>query len=166
MDIIRQYFPLCWLNVSVLNLPSSTRFFKHNLVFYFAIVFFIQFNMVDDIDSIFEVVLETLLTLAFIALVLLLNGTFHVFIQVSSAILFCENVVALFLAPILFWVTIAEDTPSYMTLGLFLVWDLIIVGRIFKDVLRVNNAAGLVVSLFYFLTSYGGAYGLYSLLVG
>lgn len=166
MDIIRQYFPLCWLNVSVLNLPRSTRFFKHNLIFYFTIVFFIQFNMVDDIDSILEVLLETSLTLAFIALVLLLNGTIGAFIQVSSAVLFCENVVALFLAPILFWATVAEDTPSYMTLALFLLWDLIIVGRIFKDVLRVNNAAGLVVALFYFLTSYGGAYGLYSLLVG
>lgn len=166
MDIIRQYFPLCWLNVSVLNLPRSTRFFKHNLIFYFMIVFFIQFNMVDDIDSILEVLLETSLTLAFIALVLLLNGTIGAFIQVSSAVLFCENVVALFLAPILFWATVAEDTPSYMTLALFLLWDLIIVGRIFKDVLRVNNAAGLVVALFYFLTSYGGAYGLYSLLVG
>ncbi|ATG91163.1 hypothetical protein [Methylomonas koyamae] len=166
MDIIRQYFPLCWLNVSVLNLPRSTRFFKHNLIFYFTIVFFIQFNMVDDIDSILEVLLETSLTLAFIALVLLLNGTIDAFIQVSSAVLFCENVVAVFLAPILFWATVAEDTPSYMTLALFLLWDLIIVGRIFKDVLRVNNAAGLVVALFYFLTSYGGAYGLYSLLVG
>lgn len=106
--------------------------------------------MVDDIDSILEVLLETSLTLAFIALVLLLNGTINAFIQVSSAVLFCENVVALFLAPILFWATVAEDTPSYMTLALFLLWDLIIVGRIFKDVLRVNNAAGLVVALFYF----------------
>ncbi|WFP51799.1 hypothetical protein PL263_07155 [Methylomonas sp. EFPC3] len=166
MDIIRQYFPLCWLNVSVLNLPASPRFFKHNLIFYFSIVFFVQFNMVDDIDSIFEVMLETLLTLAFIALVLLTNGTFGDFIRVSSAILFCENVVALFLAPILFWVTVAEDTPSYMTLSLFLLWDLIIIGRIFKDALRINNTAGLVMSLFYFLISYGGAYGLYSLLIG
>jgi hypothetical protein len=166
MDIIRHYFPLCWLNVSVLDLPKSTRFFKHNAVFYFIAVFFIQFNMSDDIDTIFEVLLETLLTLGFIALVLLLNRTFNTFIQVASAILFCENVVAMFLIPIVFWVTVAEDTPSYTTLALFLSWDMAIIARIFKDVLQVNTPASLVVSLFYFLTSYGGAYGIYSLVIG
>ncbi|WP_446810344.1 hypothetical protein ACH50O_01775 [Methylomonas sp. 2BW1-5-20] len=166
MDIIRHYFPLCWLNVSVLDLPKSTRFFKHNAIFYFIAVFFIQFNMSDDIDTIFEVLLETLLTLGFIALVLLLNRTFNIFIQVASAILFCENVVAIFLIPIVFWVTVAEDTPSYTTLALFLSWDMAIIARIFKDVLQVNTPASLVVSLFYFLTSYGGAYGIYSLVIG
>ncbi|OQW75178.1 MAG: hypothetical protein BVN35_08720 [Proteobacteria bacterium ST_bin11] len=166
MGIIRHYFPLCWFNVSVLDLPRSTRFFKHNTIFYFIAVFFIQFNMSDDIDSIFEVLLETLLTLGFIALVLLLNKTFNSFIQVATAILFCENVVAIFLIPIVFWVTVAEDTPSYTTLALFLIWDMAIIARIFKDVLQVNTPASLVVSLFYFLTTYGGAYGIYSLVGG
>lgn len=166
MGIFRHYFPLCWFNVSVLDLPSSARFFKHNAIFYFVVVFFIQFNMVDDIDSVFEVLLETLLTLGFIALVLALNRSFAQFIQVSSAILFCENIVAIFLVPIVFWVTVAEDTTSYATLALFLTWDMAIVARIFKDVLRVNTPASLVVSLFYFLTTYGGAYGIYSLLIG
>jgi len=146
--------------------PDRRAFFKNNAIFYFIAVFFIQFNMSDDIDSAFEVLLETLLTLGFIALVLLLNRTFNTFIQVASAILFCENVVAIFLIPIVFWVTVAEDTPSYATLALFLMWDMAIIARIFKDVLQVNTPASLVVSLFYFLTTYGGAYGIYSLVGG
>ncbi|WKJ91616.1 hypothetical protein QZJ86_05635 [Methylomonas montana] len=166
MDIIRHYFPLCWLNVSVLDLPRSTRFFKHNAIFYFIAVFFIQFNMSDDIDSIFEVLLETGLTLAFIAVVLWLNRTSHAYVQVASAILFCENVVAIFLVPIVFWVTVAEDTLSYSTLALFLLWDMIIIARIFKDVLRINTPASFVISLIYFLTTYGGAYSIYSLVGG
>jgi hypothetical protein len=72
----------------------------------------------------------------------------------------------MFLIPIVFWVTVAEDTPSYTTLALFLSWDMAIIARIFKDVLQVNTPASLVVSLFYFLTSYGGAYGIYSLVIG
>ncbi len=163
MGVIRQYFPLCWFNVSVFDLPRSTRFFKHNAIFYFIAVFFIQFNMSDDIDTIFEVLLETGLTLTFIALVLWLNQTFHLYVQVASAILFCENVVALFLIPIVFWVTVAEDAPSYAMLALFLLWDMAIIARIFKDVLQINTPASLVVSLVYFLTTYGGAYGIYSL---
>lgn len=166
MDFIRHYFPLCWLNVSVLDLPRSTRFFKHNAIFYFIVVFFIQFNMADDIESIFEVILETALTLGFIGMVLFLNGSSHSYVQVGSAVLFCENVVALFLVPVVFWVTVAEDVPSYTVLALFLLWDMTIIAHIFKDALQVNTAASLVVSFFYFFATYGGAYGIYSLVSG
>lgn len=166
MSFIRHYLPLCWFGVSVLDLPRSTSFLKNNAIFYFVIVFFIEFNMVDDFDIIFEVLLETALTLGFIALILVLNGSIHSFVEVSSALLFCENVVALFLLPVVFWVTLAEDTLSYLTLALLVFWDMGIVAAIFRDVLKINRPAGFVVSLFYFLMSYGGAYGLYSLLIG
>ena len=166
MDFIRNYLPLCWFNVSVLDLPRSVSFLKNNAIFYFVIVFFIEFNMVDDFDIIFEVLLETLLTLGFIALVLVLNGSMHRFVEVGSALLFCENVVALFLLPVVFWVTLSEDTASYLMLTLLLLWDMSIVAAIFRDELKINRPASMVVSLFYFLMSYGGAYGLYSLLIG
>lgn len=166
MDFIRHYLPLCWFNVSVLDLPRSVSFLKNNAIFYFVIVFFIEFNMVDDFDIIFEVLLETLLTLGFIALVLVLNGSMHRFVEIGSALLFCENVVALFLLPVVFWVTLSEDTASYLMLTLLLLWDMSIVAAIFRDELKINRPASMVVSLFYFLMSYGGAYGLYSLLIG
>jgi hypothetical protein len=166
MDNIRQYLALCWVGVSPLELPRSPRFFQQNLIFYFTVTFFIQFNMSDDIEAIFEVILETLLTLGFIATVLLLNRSFHSFIQVGSAVLFCQNVIALMLVPVVFWVTVAEDTPSYLVLSLFILWAMILIGHIFKQVLQVNRPASLVVSLFYFLIAYGGAYGIDSLLAG
>lgn len=166
MELIRYYLPLCWLNVSALELPSSTRFFKYNIYFYFGMVFFIKFNMSDDLETVFEVLIETGLTLGFIALVLGLNGTFHTYVQVASAILFCENAVGIFLVPIVFWVTVAEDALSYSALAVFFLWDMLMIARIFKDVLMINRPASLVMSLFYFLSSYGGAYGIYSLIAG
>lgn len=166
MDNIRQFLPLCWLSASPLDLPRSPRFFQQNLVFYFAVAFFIQFNMSDDVEAVFEVILETLLTLSFIATVLLLNRSFHAFIQIGSAVLFCQNMVALLLVPVVFWVTVAEDTPSYVVLSIFIFWAAILIAHIFKQVLQINRPASLVVSLFYFLIAYGGAYGIDSLLSG
>lgn len=136
------------------------------MVFYFAMAFFIQFNMSDDIEAIFEVFLETGLTVGFVAALLILNRSFHGFIQIGSAVLFCQNAVALLMLPVVFWVTVAEDTQSYTVLGLFILWAMILISHIFRQVLQVNRPASFIVSLFYFLIAYGGAYGIDSLLMG
>jgi hypothetical protein len=128
--------------------------------------FFIQFNMTDEIESFTEVILETLLNLGFIALTLSLNRNMHAYIQVSSAILFCENVVSIFLLPIMFWATVAEDWLSYGILGVMILWNWIMVGVIFKRVLDINTTAGMVMSLFYFLFSFGGGFAINSMLTG
>ncbi|MGZ4957665.1 MAG: hypothetical protein ACXV7J_00295 [Methylomonas sp.] len=135
-------------------------------MFYFALAFFIQFNMSDDIEAIFEVILETGLTVGFVAALLILNRSFHSFVQIGSAVLFCQNVVALLMVPAVFWATVAEDTQSYTVLSLFLLWALILISHIFRQVLQINRPASFIVSLFYFLTAYGGAYGIDSLLMG
>lgn len=166
MDNIRHYLALCWLDASPLELPRSPRFFKQNLFFYFAVMFFIQFNMSDDIEAVFEVILETALTLGFIAAIMLLNRSFYAYIQVGSAVLFCQNAIALLLVPVVFWVTIAEDTTSYAILSIFMLWGAVLIAHIFKQVLQINKPASLVVSLIYFIITYGGAYGIDSLLAG
>jgi len=166
MELVKQYFALCWLTVSPLELPRSTRFFKQNLVFNFIIFSFIHFNMTDDFESITEVIIETLLNLGFIGLVLWLNRSFHSYIQVASAVLFSENIVAIFLIPIMFWATIVEDWLSYGTLGLALMWSWLMIAVIFKNVLNINRLAGLVMSLFYFLFSFGGGFAINSFLTG
>lgn len=166
IDNIRQFLPLCWLGVSPLELPRSSRFFKQNIAFYFAVAFFIQFNMSDDIEAIFEVILETLLSLGFVATVLLLNQSFHSFAQVNASIFFCQNLIALPAIPVMFWMTVAENTASYLALGLIIFWASLINAHIFKYALQINRPASLVVSLFYFITTYGGAYGIDSLLAG
>ena len=166
MGIIRQYMALCWFAVSPLELPRSTRFFKYNLIFNFAIFFFIHFNMTDDIESATEVIFETLLNLGFIALTLWINRSIQSFIQVSSSVLFCENMVAIFLVPIMFWATVVEDWWGYGSLAIAVVWSWIIIAVIFKKVLHINSLAGLVMSLFYFLFSFGGGFAINSFLTG
>ncbi len=166
MDMFKQYLNLCWFSVSPLELPRSTAFFKLNLLVSLALFFFIQFNMTDEIESISEVILETLLNLGFIALVLWLNKNMYAYIQVGTAILFCENVVALLLIPVMFWVTVAEDWLSYGMLLIGILWNWTMLGVIFKQALNINLLAGLIMSIFYILFSFGGGFALNSFLTG
>ena len=166
MDIIGEYLALCWFDSSPLEMTRSTRFFKQNLLFHFVIVFFIQFNMTDDIESVTEVIFEIVLSLGFIGLILWFNDSMHAYVQVGSAVIFCQNVLALFLVPIMFWATVAENWPSYTVLILVLVWNWLATAIIFKKVLTVNILAGLIVSLFYLLTSFGGGFAINSFVSG
>lgn len=166
MGLIKQYLALCWFAVSPLELPRSTPFFRSNLIFNFLIFFFIHFNMTDDIESISEVLIETLLNLGFIALTLWLNGSTHTYIQVSSAILFCENIVAIVIIPIMLWATVAENWWGYGSLFLAMSWNWVMVAVIFKKALRINVLAGIIMALLYFVFSFGGGFAINSFLTG
>lgn len=122
--------------------------------------------MTDEIESITEVIIETLLTLGFIAFTLGLHRTMYTYIQVCSSVLFCENVIAVLLVPIMFWTTIAEDSLSYGVLLVILLWNLIMIASIFKKIMNINTLAGMVMSLFYILFSFGGGFAINSLISG
>lgn len=165
MDILKQYLSLCWLQNNPLTLPRSVSFLKQNLLFYFVVEFLMQTNMTDDpIDSFIEVTLETLLVLMFIGVLLFLNRTLYAYIQVATAVIFCANVVGLFIVPVVVWLTVSEDILSYYLFAILLLWNYILTTYIFKQVLAINIPASLVLSFFYFVITYFGAFGLGQLL--
>ncbi len=161
MDIIRQYLPLCWFSLNPLDLPRSFSFLKYNIFFYFTLEFFLQANMTDDpVESFYEVLFETVLTLVLVATVLALNKILYVYVQVLTALLFVLNAVATSLIPVLVWMTTTEDPLSLYVLGLQLFWGFFLVAYILGRTLAINWPASLVMALFYFLVTYLGAYGL------
>ncbi len=164
MDNFKLYLPLCWLNANPVDLPRSTRFLNQNLVFYFIVELFIQANMIDPFEALFEVLIETTLTLSFVGLILFLNKTTHLYVQILTAVLFCENVIAFFGVPVVIWLTVTEDSLSYYLMGLLVLWDFILITYIIKKVLLINTAASLTISFFYFGMTYAGAYALTLLL--
>jgi len=164
MNTFKLYLPLCWLKVNPLDLPRSVPFLKQNFWFYFIVELFIQANMIDPSEAFFEVIVETSLTFAFVGLILFLNKTNHLYVQIITAVLFCENVVAFFGVPVVIWLTVSENIFSYYLFGLLIFWDFILITFIIKSVLSINTAASLTISFFYFLMTYVGAYGLTLLL--
>lgn len=165
MDILKQYLPLCWLKNNPLELPRSVYFFKQNLLFYFVVEYFMQTNMTDDpFESFTEVSIEIFLTLLFIGVMLFFNRTLYAYVQVTTAIIFCANIIGLFVVPVVIWLTVSEDPLSYYFFALLLFWDYAVVTYIIRQVLSVNIFASLVLALFYFTATYFGAFALGQLL--
>jgi hypothetical protein len=164
MNTFKLYLPICWLKVNPLDLPRSVEFLKQNFWFYFIVELFIQANMIDPSEAFFEVIVETSLTFAFVGLILFLNKSTHLYVQIITAVLFCENIVAFFGVPVVIWLTVSESIISYYLFGLLIFWDFILITFIIKKVLSINTAASLTISFFYFVMTYVGAYGLTLLL--
>jgi hypothetical protein len=161
VDFLRQYLPLCWFSRNPLELTRSMSFFRLNLLFYFVVEYFMQANMTDDpFESFTEVSIETILTLLFIGFVLLLNKTLYIYIQITTAIIFCANIVSLFIIPVLIWLTVTEDILSYYLLGVIFLWDFMLVAYILGKALSINLPASLALSVFYFIATYLGAFAL------
>lgn len=114
----------------------------------------------DPLESFYEVTFETLLTLFFIGVILFFNKTLYAYIQVSTAILVCANVVSLFIVPVAVWLTVSEDALSYYVLSLLVIWDYALVTYIFKQTLNINLPASIALALLYFTLTYFGAFAL------
>lgn len=158
-NLFKLYLPLCWLKTNPVDLLRSVPFLKWNLGFYFVLELFIQANMINPNEAFFEVIIETGFTLGFVALILFVNRNIHLYVQIITAVLFCENIVAIFGIPIVVWLTVTENIFSYYVLGALFLWDFVLITSIIKKVLGINRIASLVISFFYFLMTYVGAYG-------
>jgi hypothetical protein len=166
IEILRQYLPLCWFKHNPLKLTRSMSFFKENLLFYFIVEYFMQTNMTDDpFESFTEVTIQTLLTLLFIGFILRLNKTLYAYIQVTTSILVCANIISIFVIPVLIWLTVTEDILSYYCLALLFIWEFTVISYIFRKSLAINTAASLALSVFYFTATYLGAFALGQILI-
>lgn len=160
MEILLQYLPLCWFKSHPLQLPDSKAFFKQNLIFYFVAEFLAQANMITVSEAFVEVIMDVGLTLVFVWVLLSVNRSMHNFIQIATAVLFCENVVSLFAVPIIAWVTLTHSLLSYLFLVVVIVWNYALITYIMKKVLAVDTTAGIIVALLYFICIYVVAYSL------
>ena len=161
MDTFSEYLMLCWLSNDPLELPRSTSLFKKSLIIYFAICYLLQANMTDDpVESLYEVGIQIALMLAFIGGMLVLNQSLYAFVQIATAFVFTANIIAIFIVPVVVWLTVSEDPYSYYLCFLFIGWYYAIVAYILKNTLVINIPASMVLALFYFIVTYLGAFAL------
>jgi hypothetical protein len=166
IEILKQYLPLCWFKQDPLKLTRSMSFFKKNLLVYFIVEYFMQTNMTDDpFESFTEVSIQIFLTLIFISFILQLNKTLYAFIEITSSILVCANIISFFIIPVMIWLTVNEDILSYYCLILLLIWEFVVMAYIFKKVLAINYAASLAFSVLYYTITYLGAFSIGQILI-
>jgi hypothetical protein len=161
MDILREYLALCWLSNDPLELPRSVGLFRKNLLIYFIVGYLLQANMIDDpFESFYEIILQIVFMLIFIGIMLFLNKTLYIYVQVTTAFVFSANIISAFVIPVMVWLTVSEDMYSYYLFFLLLTWYYAIVSYIIKYTLVINLPASMVLALFYFIATYLGAFAL------
>lgn len=161
IDAVKKYLPLCWFDANALDLVKSTSFLKLNSVIFWVTQYFLQTNMTDDpVESFFEVSFELLLTFGFIGVMLFFDKMLYAYVQLTTAILFCTNVLSIFFVPVMVWLTVTDDPLSYYVMGILLLWFYSLITTIFKITLAINSIASFALSLLYFIVVYLGAVGL------
>lgn len=160
MDTLKQYIPLCFFNYNPLALTRSESLFRVSLITYYCVRLFLQANMIEPWEAFWEVNIETILTLLFIALMMTLNRNFNAYLQVVTAFLICENLISLIAIPVFVWVTVTDDASSYLFASFLVLWLFSLVTYLIKQVLDVNILASIAVSFLYFIFTYGAAYSL------
>lgn len=161
MEAIKQYSRLCWFDANPLNLVKSTGFLKLNLLFYVLVQYFLQTNMTDDpFESFVEVTFELSLTLSFVAAMLFFDKKLHAYSKVITAIFFCTNVLSIFVIPVIVWITVTDEPLSYYLMSVLIIWFYALITQIIKLSLTIDLLASSVLSLFYFIVVYLGAFGL------
>lgn len=161
IDTVKKYLPLCWFDANPLNLVKSTTFLKLNSVFYGGAQYFLQTNMTDDpVESFFEVCFELLFTFAFVGVMLFFDKMLYAYVQVTTAILFCTNILSVCLLPVLIWLTVSDEPLSYYMMCVLSLWFYALITYIIKVTLTIDIIASLALSLLYFIVVYLGAVGL------
>jgi hypothetical protein len=113
----------------------------------------------DPFESFFEVISELLLTFLFVAVMLFFDKMMHIYVQVTTAILFCTNVLSVFVVPVIVWITVTEDPLSYYVMSILVLWFYALITHVIKVSLAINLIASLALSLLYFIVVYLGAIG-------
>jgi hypothetical protein len=161
MEAIKQYLRLCWFDVNPLILEESTGFLKLNLLFYALVQYFLQTNMTDDpYESFFEIIFEMSLSLIFIGVMLFFDKRQYAYVQVTTAVFFCTNVLSVFFIPVMVWLTVSDEPLSYYLISLLVIWFYALITQIIRLALTIDLLASSALSLFYFIVIYLGAVGL------
>jgi hypothetical protein len=161
LDTVKHYLRLCWFDATPFDLIESTGFLKLNVLFFAVVQYFLQTNMTDDpFESFNEVVFELLFTFIFVAVMLFFDKMMSLYVQVTTAILFCTNILSLFVVPVMVWLTVTEDPLSYYVMSILLIWFYALIAYVIKVSLAINLVASLALSLLYFIVVYLGAIGL------
>lgn len=159
MDILSEYLALCWLSNDPLELPRSESLLRKNLLIYFGIGYLLQANMIDDpFESFYEITLQVIFMLMFIGILLFLNKTLYLFVQIVTAFTLSANLISVLVIPVMVWLTVTEDLYSYYLFALLLVWYYAIIAYVIKHVMVINLAASMVLALLYFVVTFLGAF--------
>jgi len=162
--MLKDYLQLCWLSGYPEDLPTDRKFLWINLGVYLLLGLFIQSNISDPVEAFIQILIEVVITLLFMAALLLRDGSSYNFERFLTAILVCENFVYILGLPILFWYIFAKGSdfanyPIYIGM-ILIVWSIVIITYLLKGLFDFDWKISGSLSVLYFILTYFGSFGL------
>ena len=165
MEILNQYLNLCRFKGTLIDQKSSIPFFQITLIINIVAGYFLEANITDFLDAFIQVALQTIMVFLLVIILLFYIKSLNLFIQVVTAFLMCENVLYIIGVPLMVWVTMTDELVVYFLLGIVLIWGVLIIAYIIRQLLFFNKGTCLFLSLAYYLLVYVGAFALGSIIV-
>lgn len=162
--MLKDYLQLCWLSGYPEDLPTNRKFLLINLAIYLLMGLFIQANISDPIEAFLQILIEIVITVLFMAALLLKDGSTYNFERFLTAILVCENFVYMLALPLAFWFIFAKGTsagyyPVYIGTILVL-WSVVIIAYLLQGLFGFDWKMSASLSVLYFILTYFGSFGL------
>jgi len=160
--MLKDYIQLCWFSGDPHDLPIDRKFLWINVGLYLLFGLFIQANISDPIEAFFQVILEIVITLIFMAIIVYKKEEgFYNFERFLTAILVCENFIYVLGIPLAFWFIFAKGSateifPIYIV-AILIFWSLAIIAYLLKELYEFNWQVSISLSLLYFLLTYLGS---------
>jgi len=162
--MLKKYLPICWFASFPENLKTSNAFIWKNIIFYLFAGLFIQVNITDPVVALLQVFLELLITLIFVALLLVIKGSLTQFKIVFTTFILCENLSYLAALPIVIWFIAVRASDYFMYpiyAGILLiVWFCAIISYLLQYYFQYRLTLSILISILYFLSTYLVSYAL------
>jgi hypothetical protein len=158
METINQYLNLCRFKGTLIDQKKSIPFFQLTLAINFIAGFFLEANITDFLDAFIQVILQTIILFLLVTALLYYIKSLNLLIQVLTAFLMCENFLYIIGVPLMVWVTISDQLLAYFLLGGVLIWGILIISYILKQLLFFSTGTCLFMSVLYYLLIYIGAF--------
>ncbi|MGR8934348.1 MAG: hypothetical protein ACU837_08170 [Gammaproteobacteria bacterium] len=162
MRLLKEYLLLCWFKNNPIDIQPSRSFIWKNLLFYVVVGIIVEANISDPVEATIEIFVETVITVILIAILLLFTKKLHLFKQLLTSLIVCENFILVLgiiteILDVAAQQTEYEDYPMYLG-GALVVWFIAIASYIMRQVFSFNTMRSVSLAIFYFVFTFAGTF--------
>ena len=163
MTQISRFITLLFFMKNYEELPQSRQLLTKSLITHFVLGLLILALMLDPVEASIQMSAKLVFSLFFVLVAVLFARKFSLFLPAITAIIMCENLIAIIGLPVVFWMHSVEEVviPFYISVAL-VVWGLAVTGFILRQLFSIKLGAATAVSVLYFLTADLGSFLLIS----
>lgn len=159
MKQIYHFITLCFFMNNDGELPQSRQLLSTSLIAHFFLGLGILALLIDPVEASIQISAKLVFSLFFVLVAVLFARKFSLFVPAITAIIMCENLIALIGLPVLFWLHVTEIVviPFYITVTL-VVWGLAVTGFILRRMFSIKLGSAAMVAILYFLVADLGSF--------